>query len=118
MKTLNKLPLLLAFTLITTEAPYVNAAVTPGNGTIDITANVSTISNTPESAVGQALFDLCPKIQAIVDGEGIISADTQNLLDVCTALNTMDQSLTGQAYKQLSARSITALVCSMGVPSG
>jgi len=107
MRKKNK-PLLLSSIVIFTYTPLALSDVTEGDGTIDIVASVSSVSNTPESALGQAMISFCPRIQSLQDSGQTLSSDTQRLLDVCTAINA-NPALTEDAYKQLSAHSATAI---------
>lgn len=101
----NKLSLVLIFALSSIDVPLTFAAVNEGDGTIDITANVSTVSNTPESAVAKAMSIFCPQLQSV--GRPL-NPEESRLSDVCGIL-VENQSLTEQAYKQLSARSVTSI---------
>lgn len=103
MKTIYKLPMLALLTM-SVQAPHVLAAVTdPGNGTLQIIADVATDSNTPEAAVAQAMLAFCDRLA------GVSNPDTQSLYSVCQGINSADPSLTEQAYRQLSARSVTSI---------
>ena len=100
----KKLLFVLALILFSNGVPQVLAAVTdPGNGTIQIVADVSTDTNTPEAALAQAMLAFCDNLA------GISNTDTQRLYNVCSGINKADPSLTAQAYKQLSARSVTSI---------
>jgi outer membrane autotransporter protein len=101
----NKLSLLLLPALLGIAAPPTFAAVNEGDGTIDITAGVSTLSNTPESAVAQAMSIFCPRLQSL---DRPLNPEENRLSEICGIL-VQNQSLTEEAYKELSAHSVTSI---------
>jgi outer membrane autotransporter protein len=104
----NKSLLLSSIVFFTIHTSSALADIIEGDGTIDIVASVSTVSNTPESALGQAMSRFCPRILALEDGGQTLSPDTKRLLEVCTTINS-NPALTEEAYRQLSAYSVTAI---------
>lgn len=110
MSKKNKSLILSSIVFLSIYVPSAFAEVTEGDGTIEIVADVSTVSNTPESALGLAMSRFCPRIQSLQDAGQTLSRDTQRLLEVCTAvINPNNQALTEEAYRQLSAYSVTAI---------
>ena len=79
----NKLSLLLLPALLSIAAPPTFAAVNEGDGTIDITAGVSTLSNTPESAVAQAMSIFCPRLQSL---DRPLNPEENRLSEICGIL--------------------------------
>ena len=70
---------------------------------IDIEIDLTSLA-TPEGAVAGALSTLCPNLR---NNENNLTPDQQELLRVCNGLLTASQSEKEDAYRALSARSVT-----------